>query len=300
MIYCPNCGKSLKDNAKFCDKCGTKIEMKKALGEENKDNSVVFQETKKEKTNERIINKCPHCGGEIESLSSTCVWCGFEMVNENSKKTVSIFVEKLRTIIDEAKKIEYIKSYPIPNDKQSIMEFMVLACTNFDEEYHAKHLDDDDISDAWWILIEKCYKQSKYVLSNSEDINKVEEMYQSALSSKSNAIKKAKKKKLYLLIFVLSVFFILLILGLAIPEGEALLGIAFLELVVSMVIIFGKKTNEKNSVDEKNGNINNQLSSSSNSGYKSWHPFVKVLWILLNIYLFGIPLIIYLCVRKNN
>lgn len=49
-MYCSKCGKKLKEDAKFCDQCGTKIE-------------TIAISSKKEESNQRNeVPKCTHCG----------------------------------------------------------------------------------------------------------------------------------------------------------------------------------------------------------------------------------------------
>lgn len=49
-IACPNCGKQMPANAKFCMECGA-----------------------------ALVNKCPNCGAEVPQGSKFCLECGTKM-----------------------------------------------------------------------------------------------------------------------------------------------------------------------------------------------------------------------------
>ncbi|MFR1296195.1 MAG: zinc-ribbon domain-containing protein [Coprobacillus cateniformis] len=46
-MYCPNCGKEIKEGSQFCSFCGSKIVLPR--------------------------NHCPNCGAEIEGNMETCL-----------------------------------------------------------------------------------------------------------------------------------------------------------------------------------------------------------------------------------
>ena len=52
MLYCPNCGASLKDGQKFCAECGTKAP---------------------------VVDKCTKCGMRVINPYKYCPICGAEM-----------------------------------------------------------------------------------------------------------------------------------------------------------------------------------------------------------------------------
>ena len=70
-MYCPNCGKEIKEGSQFCSFCGSKIVLPR--------------------------NHCPNCGAEIEGNMETCLTCGYHIIPERNKpivyksKVVAIF-----------------------------------------------------------------------------------------------------------------------------------------------------------------------------------------------------------------
>ena len=76
-IKCPQCGKELPANAKFCLECGAKIEI---LGENEIICPSCGKKTPKGKfcmeCGHSLINKCPNCGTEIPQGGKFCLECG--------------------------------------------------------------------------------------------------------------------------------------------------------------------------------------------------------------------------------
>ena len=60
---CPNCGKELSDNAKFCIKCGSQYEDLKA--EKQREEFICQEESK----------FCPYCGNRIGLKAKFCSVC---------------------------------------------------------------------------------------------------------------------------------------------------------------------------------------------------------------------------------
>ena len=200
MPFCNNCGNKVEENASFCNQCGNRL---------------------KEAPQKRTVVKCPNCGEPSESFTSCCKLCGYEFRNASSSSSLKIFQEKLAEIdkpkngsgyqyryirqrtnsVDDTKrrKISLISTFPIPNTREDILEFMILASANFDEKYYLSHLSEEDISDAWLSKIKQCYEKARIVLSG-EDLIKVEKIYFDTLR-KIGEYQEKKKKTLFEKIF---------------------------------------------------------------------------------------------------
>ena len=96
---------------------------------------------------ESVVNiiKCPQCKAEIPSFSTKCDFCGHEFRNMSVSNSVKVFFEKLENlennrkdsftsklfagVVDDVaqKKAELVSSYPIPNTKEDILEFLAMA-----------------------------------------------------------------------------------------------------------------------------------------------------------------------------
>lgn len=86
MGFCVNCGNKLNDSAKFCDKCGTQV------------NVETSKKTEKE-TNKKVI-KCPACGELIPSYTVLCPSCGYEINATEVSKNFADFLNQV-TILEK-------------------------------------------------------------------------------------------------------------------------------------------------------------------------------------------------------
>ncbi len=174
MFYCKKCGKELHDGAKFCNRCGAAVV---AARSEEKPIMEERIHTEREKTYVGKIHKCPNCGEVLTSFVSTCPLCGVEFRDADSSSAMRDFSEKYERAGSVASKIALVRSFPVPNTKEDIIEFMILACTNFDAEYYATHLGVEDPSDAWLAKIEQCYKKASIVFPDEPEFARIANMY---------------------------------------------------------------------------------------------------------------------------
>lgn len=186
VIRCRKCGAKMNADTKFCPECGTPvIEEPKT---ETPKQSVSYE---KKESRESKIQKCPICGEILSSDTITCPSCGHEIRGRQAVDSVKAFFDSISSITDEDKKIEAIKMYVIPNNREDIMEFMLLATSNFDAKLYATNKQGENIASAWHTKIEQCYKKAKLMFTDENDIQKIEKLYNES-ESKAAAIKKAK------------------------------------------------------------------------------------------------------------
>ena len=75
------------------------------------------------------IKKCPNCGAEINSFTSICPSCGHELNDNRVNESVKDFFERLTDAYSEKDTQNLIENYVVPNTKESILEFYVLAAS---------------------------------------------------------------------------------------------------------------------------------------------------------------------------
>ena len=206
MAYCMNCGQQLPEGAKFCSSCGT------ATGE-------VKTETAQRKTvYDGELHKCPNCGELINAFVTICPACNYELRGAKASSIVKEFADKLEQIertreaqkshsfigrlygsdgqlnkTDE-QKISLIRSFSIPNTKEDIFEFMILAASNIDLKLYG--LGDKGVitasqravSDAWLAKFEQAYEKASFAFSTSSDFLSIRDIH-------DKKIKQLKRKK---------------------------------------------------------------------------------------------------------
>ena len=161
MPYCSNCGAQVSEEDKFCSQCG----------------KVINKESSRKTVYEGEIHKCPNCGEILDSFVSTCPSCGYELRNTETANSVKELYKNIQSAKSDSEIITLIKLFPVPNSKEDILEFMILADSNFSEEDYLLHIDDgNSISAAWLSKLEQCYKKAHLSLE-LEDISKVDEIY---------------------------------------------------------------------------------------------------------------------------
>ena len=75
------------------------------------------------------IKKCPNCGAELQSFTSICPSCGHELNDNRVNESVKDFFERLTDLYSEEDMKNLIENYVVPNTKESILEFYVLAAS---------------------------------------------------------------------------------------------------------------------------------------------------------------------------
>ena len=174
MKYCSNCGNKLNDNAKFCEACGTRIE------DEAKQAKVLI---------------CPRCGDVINSFTGKCKSCGTEFYNIDASKTMKEFSNNLLNTDEFGQKLEMIKTFPIPNSKEDIIEFMILASSNIGYT-EQKNKMDEAYEDAWVTKFMQGYQKAKMVLVGDREWNRIQKLYDETIERLDNISSERDKKRI--------------------------------------------------------------------------------------------------------
>lgn len=234
MSFCQNCGKEIDSNAKFCNECGEPI-----TPTVKKDDML-----KRKTVYEGEIHKCPNCGEVLESFITNCSACGYELRGTKVSNSVSEFAIKLEQIeasrentkshsvigklygsdgqlskTDE-QKIGLIRSFSIPNNKEDIFEFMILAASNIDTKLYGLGnqgvitASQRAVSDAWWAKFDQAYEKAKITFGNSADFTEIENIYVKT----HMRIKKEKMKLPMILGVCIGIPLLIIIVCLILPE----------------------------------------------------------------------------------
>ncbi len=257
MPYCVNCGKELVKGAKFCYECGAAV------------NNVPPDTTpKREQEFAGKIIKCPNCGEALQSFLTVCPTCEYEIreinastsVRELALKLENISAQKMPTFEEkksvikmvfgkdfkegneaeealrrferqkEEEKASLIINFSVPNSKEDIMEFMILASSNID----VKKGVDDEVTKAWLSKLEQVYQKAEITMGNNPDFAQIKSIY----DRKKKELKSKRNKRL--MIGVGSVAGCIFLLGLLL-NPVATIGILVLVLIVIGYILFKKR-----------------------------------------------------------
>lgn len=114
MPFCKKCGFEIQEYSNFCSECGTAIH-------KSKERKIVY---------DGEIHKCPNCGGIIDAYETVCSDCGYEIRKRKITSVVHELLLKLENTNDPSKKEELIRTFYIPNTREDIYEFFILALSN--------------------------------------------------------------------------------------------------------------------------------------------------------------------------
>lgn len=160
MAFCVNCGQPLNEGAKFCTNCGSTVTPHKKEENEHKEHF------------DGKIHKCPNCGEIIDSFTINCPSCGYELRDSSATNSVQRLYWELNRAFSIEQKTMMIRNYPIPNAKEDIVEFMILASSNISGE------PEKSIFEAWVAKFEQAYQKAQMTLKNDAAFTQIEEIYQ--------------------------------------------------------------------------------------------------------------------------
>lgn len=238
MSYCRNCGTQLIDGAKFCQKCGCSVTSE----------NTGYTQRKQEFAGK--LYKCPHCGEVLKSFELNCPACGYELRGARASSVVKEFALKLEVIESrreyekprglfaaaeaqqrvsktDEQKISLIKSFSVPNTKEDMLEFMILATSSmnmrtYDSTNTNVSKSEKEINAAWFSKVQQVYEKAKRSYSTDSVFTEIAALYDSC----NDGIKKSKKKgiiKWVLMLGWVPIVWIVIIASLMItnPKEEA-------------------------------------------------------------------------------
>lgn len=208
IMFCPYCGTKLDNGARFCKNCGAAVSRGNwGSGED----PLRGNPTERKTVYEGYIHKCPSCGEVLDSFTTVCPSCGYEIRDAKISSSVRELALKLEKIAaqkmpafeekksvmkilfgkdfkeeneaDEALKrfesqkqqemASLIVNFSVPNTKEDILEFIILAASNID----VRHGVDDDVTKAWIVKLDQVYQKAKISMGNNNDFAQIEAIY---------------------------------------------------------------------------------------------------------------------------
>lgn len=172
MAFCINCGHQLADNAKFCSECGTSTSAYKS------------HTPQRQTICEGRIHKCPNCGETINSFELVCSACGYELRDVFVSAAIKSFADKIDQLQQAGKSkdknsiINLIRTFPIPNTKEDLFEFIILAGSNIrNDRYGDLPKYKQEISDAWSAKFEQAYHKAHVAFGDDPAFVQINDIY---------------------------------------------------------------------------------------------------------------------------
>lgn len=215
--FCSYCGGELDKGAKFCKHCGSEVNV---VTSNKSHERHTFYDGK--------VAKCPQCGEVLNSFVSTCPSCGYEIRGRERVSVVHELSLKIEKTNDDKKKDELIRNFYIPNTKEDIYEFFILAVSNINA--------DDYCIEAWSAKLDQAYQKAKLAFGNKAEFEQIEQMYVKAKKKSSTKTVNKKIKKSGFIKFVpVIIGFIMIIIG---AFTNSLSGMALLPVGLLIVILY--------------------------------------------------------------
>ena len=190
MAFCINCGQELQVGAKFCAGCGKAV---------NDSNSATQRRT----VYDGEIHKCPNCGEVLDSFVAVCPACGYELRGSSATGAVKEFASKLNNVTTEYQKENIIRSFPVPNTKEDIFEFLMLASSNIDERPNKA------VFDAWIAKFQQCYQKAKLSFKQESDFVKIQTIYEKTQKEIKKIRRKGPLRKTLIIVLPIVAFILL-------------------------------------------------------------------------------------------
>ena len=158
MGYCIGCGCELEMDATFCAACGKRVNV--SVEEKNRRKKMVI---------DGELHKCPNCGELLNSFVTVCPVCGHELRGAGISSCVHELAQKLEKTDADEQKIELISNFYIPNTKEDILEFFILAYSQITSGGYG--------TEAWLVKLEQAFLKAKFTFGDSAEYEHVEELY---------------------------------------------------------------------------------------------------------------------------
>ncbi len=184
-MFCTKCGQKLADEAAYCSACGAIVEKSVAADQGSRKQVYVGE-----------IKKCPNCGEALSAFEIKCHSCGYELRNIKASSAIQEFYEKITQL--EAQRNErkegeteksianVIRNFPVPNTKEDVLEFMMLAASNIDASLYSiqgdrrnskEYQSQKTINDAWYATAEQIYHKAELSFGDDPAFSKIQKIY---------------------------------------------------------------------------------------------------------------------------
>jgi hypothetical protein len=172
-------------------------------------------EAERQEEQERVAEesrKCPKCGQPLSGISAVCPLCGYEVRSAKTAASISDLTkeinkleQKRNTIADaistklsgrdsnptDDKIASLISNFVVPNTKEAIFEFMILAGGYMDAKFLAGKAKTSEVADvvikAWASKFTQTYQKAKFSFGEDSDFKKIQDLYDKKMQEVEDA-----------------------------------------------------------------------------------------------------------------
>lgn len=176
------------------------------------------------------IRKCPACGALVPAFKGVCQECGFEFANVDANLSSKQLAEKLLKEDSDSKKIEIIETFPIPNSKADLLEFLTSLKPRVLGEYN-------QYTNAYFKKYQECIEKARIAFDGDKQLQSFIEGFSDLDKQFKLKKKSAKRQKKGENIFgtLGNVFSWLGILIVSFPKVSIVIAIIIAGLIISAV-----------------------------------------------------------------
>lgn len=209
MGFCGKCGFKLDEGFSFCPRCGAstdipdKVKARSDSTAEAETEVVLAPEPEPEVqqivenapepkpvSRDEQVRHCPACGEVVGAGDVVCPTCGFEL-RDVANGSIAQLSEKLEAIergrpektLGEAwgsisatdeKKINLIRTWPIPNVKEDLVEFLIMASGNcVPAARWRKKAAEDALTQAWRSKFDQAYAKAEMKFGDTAEFGRI-------------------------------------------------------------------------------------------------------------------------------
>ena len=122
------------------------------------------------------------------------------MRDTNASSSTRAFAEKMEQLQQNGKRedkdniISHIRTFPVPNTKEDLFEFIILAGANIRENRYDDDLPkyEQEISDAWKAKFEQAYRKAKIAFKGDKSFREIEDLYREKMCEQKQAKRRSR------------------------------------------------------------------------------------------------------------
>ena len=152
------------------------------------DNSVQEnQKSHRKESYEGELHKCPSCGEVIAAFDAVCKSCGYEIRGRKATSVVHELFLKLEKTDEIQKKDELIRTFYIPNTREDIHEFFILA--------HSQIEVGGINTEAWMVKLAQAYQKAQLSFGETPEFECFHKQYSDAMQHYQKLLTRKKRRE---------------------------------------------------------------------------------------------------------